>query len=168
MSLDVIGEAAFWVMIGCAATAVVSMLVAWWRRTETTIETWRRDASKPQWVPGSNLDLAVEVLAHDKAALITVRGRLKIEAAQSVIDCMSRLTSEGRDHLVIDLSAATLDSDEGAELILDSARELSGRGRALGVVVPGNDTHAQKSIIASGRTRAYTDLLQAVDELLVS
>jgi hypothetical protein len=104
--MEFFAAAAFWAMIVCAVVSIIGLLVRWWRRSAATIETWRRLAARPDWRMPLNDDLTVDVLSVGNAALITVQGSLTIQSAQAVSNCIRRLASEGKDHIVLDLSAA--------------------------------------------------------------
>jgi anti-anti-sigma regulatory factor len=133
-----------------------------------SLETWRRIAWRPEWATSSIDDLKVDTLSVGQAALITVPGSLTVETAQAVTNCMRRLMSEGKNHLVVDLSAAPLDCQEALAPILAAAHDLQDQGGELGIVAPSNDVRAHTLLIESVPTRTYQDLREAFNDLLVS
>ena len=158
---------AFWAMIFCAVVSIIGLLMRWWRRSAATIETWRRLAARPDWDIPVNDDVTVDVLSVGNAALITVPGSLTVQSAQAVSNCIWRLASEGKDHIVLDLSDAPLGLEAPTQ-ILAQAAELHACGGALGIVATGEDDPVLSSLIDRCRARTYRTLREAFNDLLVS
>ena len=163
--MEFIAEAAFWAMVGCAVVSIVGLFVTRWRRSAAIFEAWRRQAVSPEWTTPFIDDLTVEALSVGNAALITIR--LTVETAQAVSECIRRLTSEGKNHLVVDMSGAPLDSQEALAPILAAAEELHDHGGALGVVAPRQDVRFHTSLTDSAPTHTYMELSDALNDLLV-
>jgi anti-anti-sigma regulatory factor len=166
--MEVIAEAAFWAMVGCAVVSIVGLFVTRWRRSAAIVEAWRRLAVSPEWTTPFIGDLTVEALSVGNAALITIKGSLTVETAQAVSKCIRRLTSEGKNHLVVDMSGAPLDSQEALAPILAAAEELHDHGGGLGVVAPRQDVRFHTSLTDSASTHTYMELSDALNDLLVS
>jgi anti-anti-sigma regulatory factor len=165
--MEFFAAAAFWAMIVCAVVSIIGLLVRWWRRSAATIETWRRLAARPDWRMPLNDDLTVDVLSVGNAALITVQGSLTIQSAQAVSNCIRRLASEGKDHIVLDLSAAHFPGLEALTRILAQATEVHDHGGALGIVAPREDGPFYSSLIDRSAARTYRTLSEAFNDLLV-
>ena len=155
-------------MVVCAFVSIIGLLVRWWRRSAATIESWRQLASRPDWDVPLNDDLTVDVLSVGNVALITVQGRLTVQSAQAVSNCIRRLASEGKDHIVLDLSAAPSQGLEALTQILTQAAGLYDCGGALGIVAPREDGAFHSSLINRSAARTYRTLSEAFNDLLVS
>ena len=155
-------------MVVCAVVSIIGLLVRWWRRSAATIESWRRLAARPEWDVPLNDDLIVDVLSVATAALVTVQGMLTDQSAQAVRNCVRRLASEGKDHIVLDLSAAAFQGLDGVSQIMAQAAELHAYGGALGIVAPGEDGPFLSSLIDRCPARTYRTLSEAFNDLLVS
>ncbi|HZA39843.1 MAG TPA: hypothetical protein VFA00_04380 [Actinomycetota bacterium] len=166
--MEFVAEAAFWVMIGCALASIIGLFVTSWRRSAATIETWRQLAASPRWSIPSPDDVRVDALSVRDNTLITIHGGLTVEAADAVANCIRRLTSEGKNRLVVDISSAPLDSHEALARILAAAEDLHARGGTLGIVAPRQGTRWHTSLIDAGPARTYTELSDAFHDLLVS
>ena len=165
--MEFLAEAAFWAMVVCAVVSIIGLLVRWWRRSAASIESWRRLAARPDWDIPLKDDLTVDVLSVGNAALITVQGRLTVQSETAVSNCVRRLVSEGKDHIVLDLSNAPLGLEAPTQ-ILAQAAELHACGGALGIVATGEDDPVLSSLIDRCRARAYRTLREAFNDLLVS
>jgi anti-anti-sigma regulatory factor len=165
--MEFFAQAAFWAMVVCAVVSIIGLLVRWWRRSAATIESWRRLAARPDWDIPLNDDLTIDVLSVGKVALITVQGRLTVQSETAVSNCVRRLASEGKDHIVLDLSAAPFQGLVASAKILAQATELHACGGALGVVAR-EDDRVISALIERCRGRTYRTLREAFDDLLVS
>jgi anti-anti-sigma regulatory factor len=166
--MEFFAAAAFWAMIVFAVVSIIGLLVRWWRRSAATIETWRRLAERPDWTTHSNGDLTVDVLSVGNAALITVQGGLTVQSAQKVSNCIRRLALEGKDQLVLNLSAAPFQGEEALTQILVPAAELRDHGGALCIVPPRKDRPSHTLLIDRSAARSYRTLSEAFHDLLVS
>lgn len=165
--MEFLAEAAFWAMVVCALVSIIGLLVRWWRSSAATIESWRQLASRPDWDIPLNDDLTIDVLSVGNVALITVQGRLTVQSETAVSNCIRRLVSEGKDHIVLDLSAASLGLEAPTQILAQAAELHACRG-ALGIVAPAEDGPILSSLIDRCRVRTYRTLSEAFNDLLVS